>query len=156
MEFLITDIFDFQMVLSEIATKEERKKEQREFGVFYDDDYDYMQHLKVSHRQYHINFQCVNLSDPPFQDKFAFESDWDAADQFLIDRDNERSQDLRSKSKDLRSRPDSSASAMLHEARFNLPKGVFETQVRGVSNSVTRTSSIYFTRMGKQCDRNWW
>ena len=28
------------------GTVEERKKEQQEYGVFYDDDYDYLQHLK--------------------------------------------------------------------------------------------------------------
>lgn len=28
------------------AEAEKRRKEQREFGVFFDDDYDYLQHLK--------------------------------------------------------------------------------------------------------------
>ena len=29
------------------GTAEDRKKEQQEYGVFYDDDYDYLQHLKT-------------------------------------------------------------------------------------------------------------
>ena len=31
-----------------------RKQEQREFGVFYDDDYDYMQHLKDVNELYQV------------------------------------------------------------------------------------------------------
>lgn len=33
---------------------EERKEEQRKFGVFFDDDYDYMQHLKDTNEIYQV------------------------------------------------------------------------------------------------------
>ena len=45
-----------------------QKEEEREFGVFYNDDYDYLQHLK---------------------DRDAPEYDWSEMDRFLIEKTNE-------------------------------------------------------------------
>ena len=46
------------------------KEEERKFGVFYDDEYDYMQHLK---------------------DREAPEYDWSEMDQFLLDAPKDKS-----------------------------------------------------------------
>lgn len=50
---------------------EKRREEQRNFGVFFDDDYDYLQHLKessgpselVASGPSHFDHQTVNLRD---------------------------------------------------------------------------------------------
>ena len=52
--------------------RRKRKKEEREFGVFYDDDYDYMVHLK---------------------DRQQVQHDWDAADRFLIGKRREENKE---------------------------------------------------------------
>lgn len=43
---LVTDETAPQHVLLQTSSKSDIKEKEREFGVFYDDDYDYMQHLK--------------------------------------------------------------------------------------------------------------
>jgi len=60
-----------QRVLQPILSKEEKnkvKEEEREFGVFYDDEYNYLQHLK---------------------DRDAVEHDWSAADRFIVQAQEE-------------------------------------------------------------------
>merc|ERR1711977_281405 len=59
-----------QRLLQPMLTKEETKKrkdEEREFGVFYDDEYDYLQHLK---------------------NREEVQYDWDEVDKFLISKND--------------------------------------------------------------------
>ena len=42
------DLFDQQQQQTSSQSVEQRKTEQRKFGVYYDDDYDYLQHLKAT------------------------------------------------------------------------------------------------------------
>lgn len=44
----VTDRFFFLVGHSLQVEAEKRREEQRNFGVFFDDDYDYLQHLKES------------------------------------------------------------------------------------------------------------
>ncbi|XP_023332626.1 protein LTV1 homolog [Eurytemora carolleeae] len=53
-----------QMILQRI-NKDKVKEEERKFGVFYEDDYNYLQHLK---------------------DRTKVEHDWEAADRFILER----------------------------------------------------------------------
>ena len=43
---VMVDEICYILILTIRGTVEERKKELRDFGVFYEDDYDYLQHLK--------------------------------------------------------------------------------------------------------------
>ena len=64
-----------QRLLQPILSKEEAKKrkdEEKEFGVFYDDDYDYLQHLK-SRKEQEYDFDEI--------DKFVMESNQINAEQ---------------------------------------------------------------------------
>jgi len=58
-----------QMVLHQISSEQQAamKEEERKFGVFFDDDYNYMQHLK---------------------DRTAVEHDWSEADRFILESEN--------------------------------------------------------------------
>jgi len=59
-----------QMVLQPVTEKV--KEEERAHGVFYDDEYNYLQHLK---------------------DRTKVEHDWSAADRFIMEADEKRKQD---------------------------------------------------------------
>lgn len=62
---------------------EKRREEQRNFGVFFDDDYDYLQHLKessgpselVAPGPSHFDHQTVNLRDEDAESEEEDDSD---------------------------------------------------------------------------------
>lgn len=62
---------------------EKRREEQRNFGVFFDDDYDYLQHLKESSGPSelvvsgpsHFEHQTVNLRDEDAESEEEDDSD---------------------------------------------------------------------------------
>ena len=73
-----------QRLLQPMLTKEETKKrkdEEREFGVFYDDEYDYLQHLK---------------------NREEVQYDWDEVDKFLISK-NDTSEEPKNSTKKIQS-----------------------------------------------------
>jgi len=89
-----------QMLLQPVDEK--KKKEQREFGVFFDDDYNYMQHLK---------------------DRKLVEHDWSEADRFILEK--------REGSNEYKQKPSESSStdpATTRVGNVTLPSTVFASK----------------------------
>jgi len=85
-----------QMILHQIS---KRKEEERKFGVFYDDDYNYLQHLK---------------------DRTVVEHDWSEADRFILER-----KDVKSQSEDSAS---TSTARKTRVGNISLPSDVFASE----------------------------